>query len=221
MEQEKSTSAVITRLERQKKNPSRINVYLNGEYAFSIHEDVLIKYRLNKGHELDADGMKELLEAEEKNRASQYGLRYISHRPRTVEEVRQHLRQKGFPDEAVEEVVQNFVAYRYLDDKAYASQWVEERMRLKPRGRHLLRQELQMRGIDADFIEEALEQVEQEAELAACLTLARKKTSRQSFATFTEMRNKVGPFLQRRGFPHDIIAKTLEKLKKEGQNKEM
>ncbi|WP_091260521.1 RecX family transcriptional regulator [Aneurinibacillus thermoaerophilus] len=220
MNEEVRKVAVITRLERQKKNRHRINVYLNGEYAFAIHEDVLIKYRLNKGCELDEVEMRDVLEAEEKNRAEQYGLRYISHRSRTTEEVRQHLLAGGFPREVVEEVVQGFIQMKYLDDARYAQQWVEERMRLKPRGRHLLRQELQRRGVDARLIEEAFHNMEQDVEESACLEVARKKYARQHFASYTEMRNKIGPFLQRKGFPLDIIAKTLEKLKNERLERE-
>lgn len=221
MSEEKRTAAVITRLERQKKNKHRINVYLDGEYAFAIHEDVLVKYRLNKGCKLDEADMKELLDAEEKNRAVQYTLRYISHRPRTVEEVRRYLLDTGFPASVADETVSGFIKRKYLDDRAYARQWVEERLRLKPRGRHLLRQELQARGIDGEDVEAALAQVEQEDEEAACLSIARKKYRQKRFGSFQEMRNKIGPFLQRKGFPHEIIKKTLETLKNESINQEM
>lgn len=215
MQEEQQPTSVITRLERQKKNKHRINVYVNDEYAFAIHEDVLIKYRLNKGRELDEADMRDVLAAEEKNRAVQYGLRYISHRPRTAEEVRRHLLDKGFPKSVAEEAVAGFIERGYINDQEYAGQWVEERLRLKPRGRHLLRQELQAKGIDADTIEAALAGVVPEAEADACFAVAQKKYGRTSFASFQEMRNKVGPFLQRKGFPHETIAKTLEKMRKE------
>ncbi|MCP1354095.1 RecX family transcriptional regulator [Aneurinibacillus migulanus] len=221
MDEENRNLSVITRLERQKKNKHRINVYLNDEYAFAIHEDVLVKYRLNKGRELDEADMKELLEAEEKSRAVQYGLNYISHRPRTAEEVRKYLMTKGFPNPAVEEAVAGFIERKYIDDKEYARLWVEERLRLKPRGRHLLRQELQARGIGPDDIEAALEGIGQEEEETACLELARKKYARRHFDSFQEMRNKVGPFLQRKGFSHDMIKKTIEKLKNDKLDERM
>lgn len=221
MQEEQQPLTIITRLERQKKNKHRINVYLNDEYAFAIHEDVLIKYRLNKGRELDAADMREVLAAEEKNRAIQYGLRYISHRPRTAEEVKRHLLDKGFPKLVAEEAVAGFIERTYINDKEYARLWVDERLRLKPRGRHLLRQELQARGVDGDDIEAALSLVEPDDEADACFAIARKKYGRMSFASFQEMRNKVGPFLQRKGFPHEIITKTLEKLRKESINEEM
>ncbi|BAU28819.1 regulatory protein [Aneurinibacillus soli] len=205
----------ITRLERQKRNKQRINVYINEEYAFALHEDVLIKYRLTKGAELDEEDMRELLEAEERSRAEQYALCYVGLRPRTMEEMRLYLLGKGFPDDVAVEIVGRFVERKYLDDGLYARQWIEERMRLKPRGRHLLQQELQHKGVDKRLIEEALNELDRDEEYEACLTCARKKNARRTFASYAEMRNKTGPFLQRKGFPLDTINRVLHCLYEE------
>ncbi|WCK56147.1 RecX family transcriptional regulator [Aneurinibacillus sp. Ricciae_BoGa-3] len=213
--QEVPAPGMITKLERQKRNRERVNVYIDDSYAFAIHEDVLVKYRLIKGRQIDKEEMQGILEAEEKNRAEHYALRYIGFRPRTVHEVQVYLLGKGFPEEAAEEVVQRCLKQGYLDDRRYAEQWVEERMRLKPRGRHLLRQELRNRGIDENTIEHAVEGLAHDTELEACLEAARKKYSKVRFATYAEMRNKVGPFLQRKGFGLEIINRVLEILKSE------
>jgi regulatory protein len=206
---------VITKLERQKRNKERINVYIDDSYAFALHEDVLVKYRLLKGRQIDRDEMQEVLEAEDKNRAEHYALRYIGYRPRTVHEVRVYLLGKGFPEEAAAEVVERCLNQGYLDDRKYAEQWVEERMRLKPRGRHLLRKELKNRGIDDAIAEQAVGGMPLDAEFEACLEAARKKYSKVRFATYLEMRNKVGPFLQRKGFGLEIISRVLEIVKSE------
>lgn len=205
----------ITRLERQKRNKQRINVYINEEYAFALHEDVLIKYRLTKGAELNEADMRELLEAEERSRAEQYALRYIGHRPRTMEELRGYLHGKGFPDEVAVEIVARFVERKYLDDRLYAKQWIEERMRLKPRGRHLLQQELHHKGIDKRLIAEALNELDRDEEYEACLICARKKNARRTFVSHAEMRSKTGAFLQRKGFPLDTINRVLCDLSEE------
>ncbi|WP_047152561.1 RecX family transcriptional regulator [Aneurinibacillus tyrosinisolvens] len=214
MEKDKPSS-IITRLERQKKNKGRINVYIDEEFSFALHEDVLIKYRLTKGRQLDAEEMADILQAEEKNRAEQYGLRYLGYRPRTAEEVRQYLLQKGFPEHVCSDVTAEFIEKKYLDDGAYARQWIEERLRLKPRGRNLLRQELRNRGINNQTIEHAMNGIEQEDEWQACLHIAQKKYAAVRFSSYQEMRNKVGPFLQRRGFTLELIARVLEEIRKD------
>ncbi|MDY3702578.1 MAG: recombination regulator RecX, partial [Limosilactobacillus coleohominis] len=47
-------SKKITKIEAQKRK-GRYNVYLDGKFAFPVAESVLIKFRLMKGVELDAD----------------------------------------------------------------------------------------------------------------------------------------------------------------------
>lgn len=205
----------ITKLERQKKNPQRINVFLNDEYAFAVHEDIIVKYRLLKGKTLQWEDIEDLLLADEIKRAEWYGIRYLGIRPRTELEMKNHLLEKGFTEDIIEKVFQSFREKKYLDDRQYAQQWVNERMRLKPRGRNLLRMELSRKGVNPLFIEEALNEVGKGEEEEAALQILLKKYANHRFGSFTEMRNKIGPFMQRKGFTFEVIVSVLEKAKEE------
>lgn len=211
MNQEKE----ITLLERQKKNRHRVNVFLNGEYAFAVHEDIIVKYRLLKGKTLHTEDVDQLLLADELKRAEWYGIRYLGIRPRTEEEIKKHLHEKGFTDEMIEKVRQSFREKKYLDDRQYARDWVLERMRLKPRGKNMLRYELIQKGVDPGYIDEALERVGGEEEVEAAVQIALKKYSCIRFASFPEMRKKVGPFLQRKGFSFEVVVVVFERIKEE------
>lgn len=203
----------ITRLERQKKNQHRINVFLNGEYGFAVHEDIIVKYRLIKGKMISEEDVEELLLADEVKRAEYYGIRFLGIRPRTQMELIKHLHDKGFTDETIHQVCKTFHEKNYLDDQQFAHQWVMERMHLKPRGKQLLRYELNRKGVDSHIIDEAMDEISFEEELEAAKKIVLKKYSRPIFATGMEMRNKIGPFLQRKGFTYDVIISVLEQLK--------
>ncbi|MDD6865190.1 MAG: recombination regulator RecX, partial [Lactobacillus sp.] len=56
--------AKISKIEAQKR-PGRYNIYLDGKYAFSVAESVLIKYRLMKGMELDQSQLKAMTNDDE------------------------------------------------------------------------------------------------------------------------------------------------------------
>lgn len=43
----------ITKISTQKKNTERFNIFLDDKYAFSVDADVLVKFELKKGKELD------------------------------------------------------------------------------------------------------------------------------------------------------------------------
>jgi len=206
----------ITSITLQKNNQKRYNIYVNGEYAFAVHEDILVKYQLLKGKELNPEEMREILAAEELNRAEQYALRYLGHRPRTEKEVFDYIVSKGFHAEQSQTIVGELKSKGYINDEAFAQQWIEERMRLRPRGRYLLMQELTNKGIDEGIALQKLAQIlNQEDEIAMIVQLIQKKFRGHSFESEWEMKKKVIPFLQRKGFSLDHSLTAISKIKKE------
>ncbi|MBP1931566.1 regulatory protein [Ammoniphilus resinae] len=206
----------ITSITVQKNNTKRYNIYVNGEYAFAVHEDILVKYQLLKGKELNPEEMREILAAEELNRAEQYALRYLSHRPRTAKEMFEYIIAKGFQTAQSDTTVKKLIDKGYINDEAFAEQWIEERMRLRPRGRYLLFQELTSRGIDEGIVEQKLSQIlNQEDEIAMIEQLIQKKFRGHTFESEWEMKKKIIPFLQRKGFSLNHSLSAISKIKKE------
>ena len=85
----------ITRIEKPYLNKPRYHIYVDGEFLLSVHEDILVKYRLHKGMELDESEIEKWLEAEEYNKVKQRALHYLSYKPRTTHEVKMYLGRKG------------------------------------------------------------------------------------------------------------------------------
>lgn len=83
---------------------------------------------------------------------------FLAVRPRSVAETRRRLRHLGYPPALCDEVVDRLVQLGYLDDRAFASAWVESRDRARPRGIVALRQELQQKGVARDIVDEILSQ---------------------------------------------------------------
>ena len=77
--------------------------------------------------------------------------RYLELRPRSVGEVRRHLLGAAFPEPLVERTLERLQELGILDDRAFATAWVESRDRAKPRGQVALRRELALKGIDRDM----------------------------------------------------------------------
>lgn len=100
-----------------------------------------------------------------RSRARDDALMLLSHRARSVEEMRRRLRKKGHGDETIEEVVGWLLELDYLDDRAFARQFLGERMDRRPRGPFALVQELRKRGIDRSLAESMVRRVMDEKEL--------------------------------------------------------
>jgi regulatory protein len=211
-----SEDKVITLIEQQKRNHQRYNIYINNDYSFAVHQDILVKYRLMKGMSIDREFVEEILLAEERNRAEQYALRYLGFRPRTKQEMITYLTAKGFDAKDCQDVVDQLLKRGYLNDELYAEQWISERKRLKPRGRYLLKQELLHKGIEEPVVEDvSARTLSDSEEKEMILLLIEKKFSNHKFANSYAMKKKIIPYLQRKGFPLDTILSVIYSIQRQ------
>jgi regulatory protein len=78
--------------------------------------------------------------------------RYLELRSRSVDETRRHLSAAAFPAALIEATLERLIELGILDDRAFATVWVESRDRARPRGRIALRRELRLKGIDRETV---------------------------------------------------------------------
>jgi regulatory protein len=204
---------IITSIERQVKQPHRYNVYIDDQYAFSVHEDILIRHSLSKGMELDSSELEKLLHREEDNKALHAALHYLKFRSRSEKEIRQQLRRKGFSLATIEYVVESLSEQQYINDRQFAIQWTKYRMIEQSKGRRYVIEELKQKGIDDDRVEQALEQVDEETEKNKAMKLAEKRWIRYRDEDWPIVRRKLGQYLMRQGFPGDIVHSVLNEIR--------
>lgn len=202
---------VITALQVQKRDQERVNVFIDGEFAFGLN--VLDAARLRKGQALSEAEIAALRDQDAVVQAVNAAAHFLSYRPRSEHEVRRNLLDKETPQAVVDAAVQRLHGLGYLDDAAFARYWVDNRSQFKPLSHRALRQELRQKGVADSLISEVLE-AHQESDLAhqAALTQLRKLRNR----TPQEFKTKLSAFLQRRGFgystTHDVVARLIDSL---------
>jgi len=197
----------ITALTPQKRNPDRVNLYLDGEFALGLSAEAATGFRV--GQTLDESALADLQDRENFISARQSAFRYLSFRPRSIAEVRLNLLGKEYDEALVEQVIDYLIAHDYLDDEEFAAYWVEQREAFKPRSRYALRQELFQKGLSRSVIAQALQDVD---ETDAAERAARKRARRWIHLPFDEFQKKLGGYLQRRGFNYRIAKSTTEKI---------
>lgn len=145
----------------------------------------------------------------------QYGLRISAKKRYTVFEMRKKLKQAGKKlenprEEVIDLVLERLLELKYLDDKAYIDDYVRDRVNFKPRGKLLLKKELQLKGLRKELIQDALKnQNIDEFELAK-KALEKKIFSWQKYP-FEKQRNKAFLFLTSKGFGQDPIYKAIDR----------
>jgi len=205
----------ITALEPQVNNPERINLYVDGRFLLGVNAAIVLQMGLRLEQELSPSQLDLLQSEEAEQRAVDRALNYLSYRPRSREEVRRYLRRKETPPEIIEAALARLDRLDFVNDRTFAGFWIESREQFSPRGARALKNELRMKGVERGVVDEMVND-EQDEERA--LRAGRKKAialvnaPNIDYATF---RNRLGSFLQRRGFGYQVTTRTVRALWKE------
>ncbi len=210
----------VTALKIQKRNPNRVNVYLDEEYAFGLAR--IVAAWLQIGQILEEDDIERIQERELHEAAVQTALRFLNFKARSEAEVRQRMEKKGFSAVVIEETLARLREGGLVNDRQFAADWVENQSIFRPRGRRMLQFELRHKGLDDESIQEALESASSEDELA--YQAAERKAQILAGLEWQDFRQKLIQFLARRGFSYTVSAAAVQKLwtelKSEEQEKE-
>jgi regulatory protein len=197
----------ITGLKVQNKNHQRVNVYLDGEFAFGLRR--IVAAWLNVGQVISDEKIAQLKSEDAHEEAYQRALRFIDYRPRSSTEIRQSLKKKDLPEELIDEVVERLERNGFLDDSQFAQLWVENQNEFRPRGKRALAYELRSRGIENQVIDQTLQDLD-EGNLA--YQAANKRARRWKDCEWTVFRQKLLSFLTRRGFNYETSMMVTERV---------
>lgn len=142
------------------------------------------------------------------NYAYTRALRFLSYRARSIKEINEYLKQKGFEALIVSNVIELLLSQKFLNDKDFAEQWIEQRQKNRAKSKSFIKQELKQKGIDEDIIEETLQIAEDDLKTAK--EFFEKKKKRFDRFTGEEYFQKAAAFLQRRGFSWDVVKEVLK-----------
>ena len=204
-------SGEITSLEVQARDQSRVNLYLDGRFAFGVSAKAVVDAGLKKGMVLAPEDVAELLKGEAFERAQLQAYNYLSYRGRSETEMRRYLVGKDHAPETIDAVVGRLRDLHYLDDETFALSWVENRQRFRPRGPHLLRSELLQKGISREAADQAISDVSSD-EHALALAAAEERAAGLRAADYPEFSRKLGGYLSRRGFSSEVVWAVVKQV---------
>jgi len=203
----------ITGLVQGKKNPNRVNVYLDGLFAFALSIDEVGKRELKKGLELTDIQIEEMLTKDINDKAYGKVLNFISYRPRTLKEIRDRLKQYEVDDKETQNyIIDRLTANGYIDDVAFARWFVESRNIHRPRSHRMLTQELMIKGVSKEDITLAMDSAN--GEETSILKVLNKKLGEHRHLESVERQNILG-YLGRQGYSWELIKEVVKSWESE------
>ena len=206
----------ITSIEVQKRNPRRANIFVDGEFVCGLQ--LIQAAKLSKGQHLEDQDIEALRAADDRERAYELALNFLSYRPRSAAEVRRRLRHKGFADSAVQSAIERLCRAKLLDDRAFATYWIHNREQFKPRGVYALRRELGQKGVDRQIIDDLLQEIDEEdGAYRVGLQLVERWSRSKNAQTMDQAtkRRKLTDHLGRRGFGYAIARQVWDRIQSE------
>ena len=195
----------ITKLEVQKNDKNRVNLYVDDEFYSGIPAELVYLEHLKTGLEIDEKDLKKIIFENEKSKAMSRVTKYIGSSLKTQKQIRDYLRKKEYSDDTIEFVMSKLVEYNYIDDKKYAQAYVLTYG--KKYGKLKLISQLKIKGVSEEIIECVLEDNKVDSiESVASKYLKNKVMSYEVF-------QKLFRFLYSRGYEFDEINSYINKLK--------
>jgi regulatory protein len=197
----------ITAIEAQKRTPNRVNIHLDGEFAFGLARIVAAWLRV--GQELSDEKIEQLQAEDARERAYQQAMLFLSYRARSESEIRRNLRKHEIPEPVIEQTLERLRQDGLANDKKFASAWVENRNAFRPRSRRMMAMELKQKGLEEEAIRSAIESVDDES---AAYEAAQRKSARFKTLEWNDFRRKLSEFLARRGFSYSVISPVVTRI---------
>ena len=205
----------ITAIEVQKRSPNRVNIHLDGEFAFGLARIVAAWLRV--GQELSEEKIEQLQLEDARERAFQQAILFLSYRARSESEIRQNLRKHEIPEPIIEQTLERLRQDGLANDNHFARAWVENRSTFRPRSRRMMAMELRQKGLGDEAVSSAVESVDDEA---LAYEAAQKRAPRLKALEWNEFRKKLSDFLARRGFSYSVIAPVVTRIWNEAHKDE-
>lgn len=200
----------VTGIRAQARDSQRVNLMIDDEFALGISLDTLAHEGIFVGQYLDAERIQQLMAADAYDRAKQTAIRLLELRPRSQREINDRLRQRGFSNDTIQQVITRLGEAGLLNDAAFAQYLVEQRRNSGQRGSIAIQHDLRRHGIHQHIISAHMHAdglVDED--MAQALAHARKLLPRVRGADRATFLRRVGGALQRRGFPLAAVKQAL------------
>lgn len=192
----------ITHIKPQVKRQDRVSVYLDGKYAFSLAKDQLADLNLKKGQEINSGRIEQYLADSAFGKLRDQVYNWLSIRLRSRWEVEDYLRHKTEDESLRSQLLSLLEEQGYIDDIKFAGAWIRHRNLIKPMSKRRLKQELLVKRIPMEIIDDSLSEQAIDDQTAIKELIAKRGHRYPD-------KQKFMAFLARQGFDYGTIKEAL------------
>lgn len=203
---------LITDITPQKKKKDRVNIFIDGNFAFSLDLETLVKNNLTVNQELSEDKIERLIKEGELVKFYNKAVKFISFRPRSEKEVVSYLIRKKAGEKEILMVIKKLKSLELIDDSKFINWWFEQRQTFKPRSLREIKMEMLKKGVNKELICEVIDNKEADIEIKMARKLAQKVSRRYQNLSKKEFFQRMAKYLMQRGFNWETTKKIIDEI---------
>ncbi|OMP68146.1 recombination regulator RecX [Domibacillus epiphyticus] len=198
---------VITKISVQQKQTDRYNIEVDGNYAFSVDESVLIEFHLKKGREISKAETEEIQIRDGVRKGLNTAIQYLSIRMRSEKEVLDYLKKKEVDEASRQEILTRLREMSYLNDEQFADAFIKTQIQTTEKGPFIIFRELKEKGIDEEIASTLLEQFSEEQQMEKAAALFEKQLKKHKRDSAFLRQKKAEEYVMNKGYSSSILKK--------------
>jgi regulatory protein len=193
----------ITAIKAQIKSDERVSVFVDGKYSFSLNLDQLLQEKIKKNDEIDEIKIKQLKKLSDEGKLKQRALEWLMGRPHSERELRDYLYRKKADKDLIDNIIDEFIEKKYLNDENFA-RWFVELRRRKNKSTREITSELRSKGVSQVIVQTVISE-DEKTDMESLKLLVIKLSSRSRYKD----ENKLKTYLASKGFNYSDIKDAL------------
>lgn len=195
------------------KSKEVFEVVFEDETRLLLNYNIFEKYKVSVDMDFSEDEILEIKYFSDIERAKSRAINYISGKLKTKYEVRLKLKENGFAEDVIDEVLDILEKEEYLNDKIYCEIFIEDKKKINGYGKNKIKSLLIQKGISKNIFEDFLNEFEYDEEFDNALKMGIKKLELLSNEEDNfKKKQKIINYLAYRGFGFDVINDVLKEI---------
>lgn len=195
------------------KSKEVFEVVFEDETKLLLNYNIFEKYKVSVEMDFSETEILEMKYFSDIERAKSRAINYISGKLKTKYEVRLKLKENGFAEDIIDEVLDILENEEYLNDRVYCEIFIEDKKKLNGYGKNKIKTLLIQKGISKNILEDYLDEFEYDEEFDNALKMGIKKLNILSNEEDNfKKKQKIINYLAYRGFGFDVINDVLKEI---------
>lgn len=202
----RKSDMIITKIEPVTK--TKFKIYVEEQFAFTLYKGELSRFCLKEQGEITEEIISRIKAEVLVKRAKMRAMHLLNEMARTEAQLRQKLKQNGYPEDVIDDAVAYVKSFGYINDEAYIRNFVESRKGKK--SRREIYALLGQKGLNQETVETVLDEMyEEHSDQEAIREILRKKHWDSEESDIKE-KQKIYAYLVRKGFRYEDIRQVIQ-----------